>query len=615
LAQYPALTSLRFLAALLVFLFHFPPTGAFWDVLAGEGHVGVGIFFVLSGFLITLRYSATVARGEMRFRDYFIRRAARILPLYYAIFFLCLALTKGDAPTRSLLPELTLTHALFGEALHEFVIPTSWSLTVEELFYALAPLVYLAVAAAQRRRPHTPLLAAGLVLAAVTLFLAAVGGAIWIGLDGRGPAFVREPYHLAVHTLFGRFYDFAIGAFAALAFASPAGERLRATFARPLLGLLVSAAGALLIVVAQRGMHLEGGIESVHWVRMWRWEVLLAPGAGLVILSLTLAANPLTRLLAREPFVYLGKVSYALYLVQSSPLGKGLFYRVLPHHGYRTLAALYLGMTLVSAALYELIEEPARTLILRWTGLERPAATPHLAPSTVSRLLTAGVVAFSLAAQCATWAVAALSESLGPIAFEELIDAGLRETDILQVTADDARWGRDVWLVGIPRRWREGWGNDLRAPSGLHVFVDGRSVPFSRREPPGEHVAAFFRGPRAEHLALRASERPSALVVARECPIVMTRVHLARLLDAPRETAAVAALFLAVLAVGFVGLRRLAPRTAILLALGLLLGWTVFELYRDTWALAVIAVECAGVGSLPIRYRAASPLPSVTTIV
>src|SRR5207247_935990 len=69
--EFPALTSLRFIAAFLVVLFHFFPESGF---VAGEGHVGVGIFFVLSGFLITLRYGDGIARGEVALGGYFLRR-------------------------------------------------------------------------------------------------------------------------------------------------------------------------------------------------------------------------------------------------------------------------------------------------------------------------------------------------------------------------------------------------------------------------------------------------------------------------------------------------------------------------------------------------------------
>src|SRR6266568_3196818 len=186
--QFSALTSLRFLAALLVFVYHFQPRSGVLQVVIGQGHVGVGVFFVLSGFLITLRYFPDQARGELRLGEYFLRRAARILPLYYTVFILSQLLASGGLSFADRLPEWTLTQALFGDSLHLFVIPTSWSLTVEECFYAFAPVVFLAIAAAQRRVPRRPMLAAAAVLAGVTLLLFAAGVAIWTVLRGRGVA-------------------------------------------------------------------------------------------------------------------------------------------------------------------------------------------------------------------------------------------------------------------------------------------------------------------------------------------------------------------------------------------------------------------------------------------
>src|SRR6185295_17433319 len=305
--QFAALTSLRFLAALLVFVFHFQPRSGGLEVVIGQGHVGVGIFFVLSGFLITLRYFPDQARGEFRIGEYFLRRAARILPLYYTVFILSLYLANGGLSFADRLPEWTLTQALFGESLHLFAIPTSWSLTVEECFYALAPLVFLAIAAAQRRAPRRPLLAAGGVLG------------------------------------------------------------------RPGPGLLATGGATALIVAAQWGMREAGGIDGPRWAQAWGWDLLLAPAAAALIVSLTSEGNPVARALGVRPLVYLGKVSYALYLVQLTPIGKGLFYRVLPRNDDAALVALYVGVTAVSAILYELVEEPARRLILRWAGRERAA--------------------------------------------------------------------------------------------------------------------------------------------------------------------------------------------------------------------------------------------------
>ena len=610
--QFAALTSLRFLAALLVFVYHFQPRSGVLKVVIGQGHVGVGIFFVLSGFLITLRYFPDQARGHFRVGEYFLRRAARILPLYYTVFILSQFLSAGSLSFADRLPEWTLTQALFGESLHLFVIPTSWSLTVEECFYALAPLVFLAIAAAQRRAPRRPMLAAAAVLLGLTVLLFAAGATIWTLLDGRGPGFLQDPEKVTLHTLFGRFYDFAVGAFAALLFASPASERGRRILGRPIPALLATGTAAALIVTAQWGMHDAGGIDGPRWAWAWSWDLLLPVAAASLVVSLTSAGNPIARLLSASPFVYLGKVSYALYLVQLTPIGKGLFYRVLPRTDDFALLALYLGITAVSAILYELVEEPARRFILRTSGLEK--SPPRRAVPALARLGAAAALALSLAAQSASWAVASVSESLGPVTLSEVRAAGARARDLMTLPAETLPTGPGgVLLVGLPRAWREGWGDDLHAPSRLRVFADGDPLPFFRREPAGRGDIAFFRRPRAAMLSVRVAAAPAELVVVRESPLVSASVPLARLLSRPHEASAVAALFAAVLLLAMIalGARSSSPRVMVMAALASIVWWRALELYDRPWGPVLLAAECAAVMLVAIRAassrRAAAP--------
>ena len=602
---YPALTSLRFVAALLVFLFHFPPEGPVWSVVAGEGHVGVNIFFVLSGFLIALRYGEGFARGEIRLADYFLRRAARILPLYYAVLFLSLGLARFEPVSwAALWPELTLTQALFGESVNHLVIPTSWSLTVEECFYASAPAVLFAMAALRRRAPGRPLLAPALVLTLATVVLFAAGALIWTLLDGRGPGFLRSPDQVVRHTIFGRFYDFAIGAFAAAGFARGSWRGLVDRGRSAALATLVA---VVLIVASQWGMSRAGGIDGPHWAQAWSWSALLAPATALLIVALTARGNPAARALGQPVLVYLGKISYALYLVQLTPLGKGLFYRVTPHYGLFTLLFLYAGMTLVSAALYELVEEPARKLILRLAGLERDSPAP--APSaSLARPAGALALGLALAVQGVSWGVVALDRRLGPVTLDELRAAGLRETDFHEVL--DARWGREVVLAGVPRRWREGWRHDLRAPSGIHVFVEGESVAFSRREPAGPGRAAFFRGPRAEHLALRVDRVPAGVVLVRQWPLTEARVRLSRWWRSPADALAVGALLALCAGLAGVVAGAFTPRVAVGLALAMVLGWILLDLREERWGLAVMALE--GLALIAFARRGAPRVASAT---
>src|SRR5258708_21732523 len=86
----PALTGFRAVAALCVFLHHQPATvdwllPAFAQRCVRELHIGVSLFFVLSGFLIQLRYSEAAGNGTLSIRQYFANRIARVWPLYLVV--------------------------------------------------------------------------------------------------------------------------------------------------------------------------------------------------------------------------------------------------------------------------------------------------------------------------------------------------------------------------------------------------------------------------------------------------------------------------------------------------------------------------------------------------
>jgi hypothetical protein len=279
---------------------------------------------------------------------------------------------------------------------------------------------------------------------------------------------------------------------------------------------------------------------------------------------------------------------------------------VLPRHDDTALLALYLGITAVSAILYELVEEPARHLILRTAGLERSA--PRATAPTLARLGAAAALAVSMASQAATWAVASVSESLGPVTLAELREAGVKGRDLLTAPVETLSTGRHgLLVVGLPRAWREGWGDDLHAPSRLRVFADGAALPFFRREPAHGGEAAFFRRPRAAMLSVRPSGTPAEIVIARESPAVAVAVHIARLLRSPLEVLAVAGLFAGVLALGAIALRGRSPspRIAVAAALGSLVWWRALELHDRPWGPLLLAAECVII--MVMALRAAAP--------
>lgn len=184
----PALDGLRALAVLAVVAFHVDPA------LVPSGSLGVEVFFVLSGFLITRLLLAEHARtGTVRLRSFYARRLRRLMP---ALVLLVLAQTVvlgvhgrlGGAYAADAARALSYTDDLFlgyGGTRGPFAL--TWSLSIEEQFYLLWPAVLLALLARFRRsgrrggRPLVPALARLVALAvAVHLLVAATVPAGWV---------------------------------------------------------------------------------------------------------------------------------------------------------------------------------------------------------------------------------------------------------------------------------------------------------------------------------------------------------------------------------------------------------------------------------------------------
>jgi peptidoglycan/LPS O-acetylase OafA/YrhL len=152
----PALTGVRALAAYLVFISHFSYIfdENFPHLLQrflGEFHIGVTIFFVLSGFLITFRYYNNFHLTVNWFKQYLKNRVARIYPMYFLLtvaafvyYFIIKdpAITKGsDNPIALMLLNITFLRGFFYQ-FWDTGIAQGWSLTVEECFYFSAPIAF-----------------------------------------------------------------------------------------------------------------------------------------------------------------------------------------------------------------------------------------------------------------------------------------------------------------------------------------------------------------------------------------------------------------------------------------------------------------------------------------
>jgi peptidoglycan/LPS O-acetylase OafA/YrhL len=333
----PDIDGLRALAVLSVIGFHVQLPSVLGRFVQG-GFVGVDVFFVISGFLITRLITEEVKSGRFSFANFFIRRVRRLAPALFvtlglssAVAFAVMTPYHAELAARSLLAAVfSVSNIYFASTAGYFDLQTllkpflhTWSLGVEEQFYLVWPasLVFLF----RRHAAH--------LLAIVALIFAVSLGAAEIAVRTvPTQAFYWAPF---------RAYEFMIGA----ALVSLPLTRLSAWQRE-----IASAVGLAMILLA---MALFSYATPFPGLR----ALLPALGAGLVIAGEGALLNRL--LLANPLAVGIGLVSYSLYLVHWPVI---VFYRYL-------LAGLpgptddmaMLGLCgILAVALYRFVEVPLR---------------------------------------------------------------------------------------------------------------------------------------------------------------------------------------------------------------------------------------------------------------
>lgn len=362
-AYFPALTGLRAVAAYCVFLFHFPPVeatgpglGRVLHAVCREGHTGVSLFFTLSGFLICQRYYGQPF-GRPQLMAYALRRWARIWPVFFLVTTATFLLNKLYLTDNALwlyMANITLLKGFADDLAFTGIVQT-WSLTVEECFYLLAPLLFWL------GRRFSPFVWAGVVAA-----LLAVG---W-GLYGNVETGFQSAHFMLVATIFGRSSEFLLGAAFALA-ARNQPPRRATLFGGLLLGLVV---GILTFVQLQTG---KVSIDTLPGVAVN--NLLLPAATGLLLWGLASETTWLQRGLSAPLLQVLGKSSYCFYLIHM-----GVWHDRLTAGLPAGLPALvqfglvFLLTVAASIGLYYLVEKPLHKLLTHktdQTGQARPALT------------------------------------------------------------------------------------------------------------------------------------------------------------------------------------------------------------------------------------------------
>ncbi len=354
-----SLTGLRAVAAMLVFWHHMLPLepniswfGGFLAVLR-EGHIGVTLFFVLSGFLITYRYSTIQKLDKSWYYGYWVNRIARIYPVF--VLFSVISLLWKQSQLSTWILNLTLLKG-FSRGYLFSGIAQSWSLTVEECFYLVAPLLFLLIGRyGLRILPIVSfvLLAVGLLLSALRDW-ALASGLSWIDYFWGNYTFT------IYYTFLGRSVEFFLGVYAAKIVAKGS---LKATF--PTLFTFIGTAGILgsMCLLAMLAEPKSYGIHT--WPGMMANNYLLPCAVVFLIIGLVVEETWLKRMLSLKPFIVAGKASYVFYLLHIGSVSY-FFNRTLVSLHIRSWAItmLWLGVCwLLSVGIYTLYEHPMNTWI------------------------------------------------------------------------------------------------------------------------------------------------------------------------------------------------------------------------------------------------------------
>ena len=363
----PQLDGLRFLAYALVFISHYQwapdiiaklPLGMNLIRLHRHGGIGVDLFLVLSAYLITaLLLIEQESTGKVSLKDFYMRRALRIWPLYYCalvLFYFIVPFLQGtfmDSAHQDALKDHGLAYLAFlgnfsvsGGVHPPLYTAHLWTVSLEEQFYLVWPLSFVVLSRSRRGT-------IGFLFASILLSIGARTIAVLWEIDGVWTSF------------FTRLDPFAMGALLALYRHRKVGHAKWSN--------LKFLLGGFLVCFALGAARLGHQTPAITWQ-----YTMVAVGFTLVLDASVCLKNTgiMGRMLRSRLFVRLGKLSYGMYVYHMvvialvSGLGAYMGLNIERPKGWFMIGTASFATTALAAHLsYEWLEKPFLRLKRRYT--------------------------------------------------------------------------------------------------------------------------------------------------------------------------------------------------------------------------------------------------------
>lgn len=336
-----SLTGYRAIAAWLIFVYHFfPAQSTAPDIIKNavhSFHIGVDMFFVLSGFLITYRYFDV---QPIDFKKYLVNRFSRIYPMYFLITLGVFVVAYfnnsiwGKEESISAFLSFTMTKALFSKYF-DAGIAQGWTLTLEELFYFTAPFYFILI------RKKTIWLA---VLPVLIFFIFTFCKFSIADLAFNSYGFLQSNISIYI-------FEFFAGITLALFI------KKNQNF-KPKINITYTSIGVILLYIFGKSYLAPFINFNLDYVRAIEVCLLCLLGIAPLLWGLIHEKTFVSKILSTSTFVLLGKSSYVFYLIH-----KGFIPIFIYKYIWDNIIFLFILLNVISILLFRYIEEPLNKLI------------------------------------------------------------------------------------------------------------------------------------------------------------------------------------------------------------------------------------------------------------
>ncbi|USK26517.1 acyltransferase [Bacillus sp. CMF21] len=337
-----ALTSFRFVAALLVFIFHAGMLAEFQ-----LGYLGVSFFFILSGFILSYNYERKLSNiNEFQLKRFYIARISKIYPIHLLTFLLAIPYYFFIPLKHE--PILYVFQALTNVALIHSFIPfgnisfngVSWSLSNELFFYAMFPLLLIYSLKKIKNGLKT-------LIIVISLWLTMVF--VYTFLLSNGNISTWFSYYFPVTRLF----EFYVGIIAGLLFIRYS-SKIEVKFSKFICTMLELLSIVSIIAIVKFSVNIDQNL---------RYGLIFLPACTFLIFIFGIQKGLLSSFMSSKKLCYLGQISFSFYMIHNLVLSY-IFYLWSPNINKSLLMGICLIITIIlSSILFHFFEEPMRLRI------------------------------------------------------------------------------------------------------------------------------------------------------------------------------------------------------------------------------------------------------------